>query len=137
MITVMVGGRPILTLVPVRAAYPCKPLSFIYNRAPCDPRGRALQRIETSLPGVCLIRSDVHSDQRGFFLESYHRDKFAKISIRDTFVQDNHSKSAKNTLRGLHYQLSFPQAKLCRVVQGEVLDVDRKSTRLNSSHVSI
>jgi dTDP-4-dehydrorhamnose 3,5-epimerase len=82
-----------------------------------------LQRIETSLPGVCLVRPQVHPDQRGFFFESYHRDKFAQIGIHDNFVQDNHSKSVKNTLRGLHYQLKFPQAKLCRVIQGEVLDV--------------
>lgn len=82
-----------------------------------------MQRIETSLPGVCLLRPQIHSDPRGFFFESYHRDKFAQIGIRDNFVQDNHSKSVKNTLRGLHYQLKFPQTKLCRVIQGEVLDV--------------
>jgi dTDP-4-dehydrorhamnose 3,5-epimerase len=82
-----------------------------------------VQRIETLLPGVCLVRPQVHSDPRGFFLESYHRDKFGEIGIRDNFVQDNHSKSVKNTLRGLHYQLKFPQAKLCRVIQGDVLDV--------------
>ena len=82
-----------------------------------------MQRIETSLPGVCLVRPKVHSDARGFFFESYHRDKFAQMGIHDNFVQDNHSKSVKNTLRGLHYQLKFPQAKLCRVIQGEVFDV--------------
>lgn len=82
-----------------------------------------MQRIETSLPGVCLIQPKVFSDARGFFLESYHREKFARMGIADDFVQDNHSKSAQGTLRGLHYQLKHPQAKLCRVIQGAVLDV--------------
>lgn len=62
-------------------------------------------------------------DARGFFLESYHLQKFTDLGIPDVFVQDNHSRSSKCTLRGLHYQLRRPQAKLCRVVEGEVLDV--------------
>jgi dTDP-4-dehydrorhamnose 3,5-epimerase len=82
-----------------------------------------LQVSETKIPGVCLIRPQVHEDSRGFFFESYHQAKLAEAGIREVFVQDNHSKSCKNTLRGLHYQLKHPQAKLCRVVQGEVLDV--------------
>src|SRR5215813_1080628 len=82
-----------------------------------------MRRIETSLPGVVLIEPKVFSDQRGFFYESYHRAKFAEIGINGEFVQDNHSKSSKGTLRGLHYQLGHPQAKLCRVVSGNVLDV--------------
>jgi dTDP-4-dehydrorhamnose 3,5-epimerase len=77
----------------------------------------------TSLPGVLLIRPEVHGDSRGFFYESFHRDKFAELGILDAFVQDNHSKSCQNTLRGLHYQLEHPQAKLCRAISGEVLDV--------------
>jgi dTDP-4-dehydrorhamnose 3,5-epimerase len=81
-----------------------------------------MRRIETSLPGVLLIEPDMFSDERGFFYESYHKARFAEIGINTEFVQDNHSKSAKGTLRGLHYQLNHPQAKLCRVVQGEVLD---------------
>lgn len=56
-------------------------------------------------------------------METYHRQKFSELGITDIFVQDNHSCSAKGTLRGLHYQLHHPQAKLCRVVEGEVLDV--------------
>jgi dTDP-4-dehydrorhamnose 3,5-epimerase len=72
---------------------------------------------------VILIEPDVHADARGFFFESYHQEKFAALGIRDRFVQDNHSRSVRNTLRGLHYQLHRPQAKLCRVAQGEVLDV--------------
>ena len=82
-----------------------------------------LKRIDTSLPGVCELRPPVFRDARGFFLESYHRQKFAQIGITDSFVQDNHSYSKKGTLRGLHYQLTHPQAKLCRVIEGEALDV--------------
>lgn len=82
-----------------------------------------MKRIETALPGVCLIEPSVFEDDRGFFFESYHEIKFAEIGIKDRFVQDNHSKSKKGTLRGLHYQITHPQAKLCRVIKGEVLDV--------------
>lgn len=82
-----------------------------------------MQVTETKIPGVYLIQPNVHQDPRGFFYESYHQGKFAEHGIRETFVQDNHSRSCKNTLRGLHYQLKHPQAKLCRVVRGEVLDV--------------
>jgi dTDP-4-dehydrorhamnose 3,5-epimerase len=82
-----------------------------------------VQRITTTLPDVFLIEPKVFTDQRGFFLESYHREKYAALGIHDEFVQDNHSQSVRGTLRGLHYQLQHPQAKLCRVVRGEVLDV--------------
>lgn len=79
--------------------------------------------IETSIPGVVIIEPRVFEDPRGFFMETYHREKFAEAGIRCDFVQDNHSRSRRGTLRGLHYQLRQPQAKLCRVVRGEVLDV--------------
>ncbi len=69
------------------------------------------------------IRPRVFQDARGFFMETYHRTKYAELGIADTFVQDNHSRSVKDTLRGLHYQLRHPQAKLCRVVEGEAFDV--------------
>jgi dTDP-4-dehydrorhamnose 3,5-epimerase len=82
-----------------------------------------MRRIETSLPGVFLIEPVVLTDERGVFFESYHQGKFAELGITDHFVQDNHSISKRGTLRGLHYQLNHPQAKLCRVVYGEVLDV--------------
>ena len=82
-----------------------------------------MQRIETSLPGVFELRPVIHRDTRGFFIETYHKAKFADLGIADAFVQDNHSRSIKGTLRGLHYQLRHPQAKLCRVVEGEALDV--------------
>jgi dTDP-4-dehydrorhamnose 3,5-epimerase len=82
-----------------------------------------LQRIETALPGIVELRPKVFRDPRGFFMETYHREKFAALGIHDAFVQDNHSSSSKGTLRGLHYQLQHPQAKLCRVIEGEAYDV--------------
>jgi dTDP-4-dehydrorhamnose 3,5-epimerase len=82
-----------------------------------------MQKVDTSLPGVFELRPKIYGDARGFFMETYHRTKFADLGIRDMFVQDNHSCSAKGTLRGLHYQLRHPQAKLCRVVEGEALDL--------------
>jgi len=82
-----------------------------------------MKRIETTLPGVIVVEPLVIKDERGFFFESYQEMKFAQIGIRDRFVQDNHSKSVRGTLRGLHYQIHRPQAKLCRVIQGAVLDV--------------
>lgn len=78
---------------------------------------------KTALPGVWIIEPDVFRDSRGFFLESYHRAKFSDLGITDEFVQDNHSRSVRGTLRGLHYQLGHAQAKLCRVIEGEALDV--------------
>jgi len=82
-----------------------------------------MKRVETSLPGVYLIEPTVFQDERGFFFESYHEMKFSELGIKDRFVQDNHAKSVKNTLRGLHYQIERPQAKLCGVIEGEVVDV--------------
>jgi dTDP-4-dehydrorhamnose 3,5-epimerase len=82
-----------------------------------------LQRIETSLPGVVELRPRIFRDARGLFLETYNCNAFADLGIRDTFVQDNHSWSNKGVLRGLHYQLRHAQTKLCRVVQGQALDI--------------
>lgn len=82
-----------------------------------------MKKIGTAIEGVVLIEPGVFKDERGFFFESYHQTKFSELGITDHFVQDNHSKSVKGTLRGLHYQIERPQAKLCRVIQGEVLDV--------------
>ena len=82
-----------------------------------------MKRIDTALPGVWLIEPKVWRDERGFFFESYQEMRFAELGIRERFVQDNHAKSVQGTLRGLHYQIARPQAKLCRVVQGAVLDV--------------
>jgi dTDP-4-dehydrorhamnose 3,5-epimerase len=75
------------------------------------------------LEGLILVETDVHRDDRGFFLESYHAAKFAEHGISATFVQDNHSRSGRHTLRGLHAQTRHPQAKLVRVVAGEIWDV--------------
>jgi dTDP-4-dehydrorhamnose 3,5-epimerase len=81
-------------------------------------------RVEpTTLPGVALIEPNVFPDARGFFLEAYHAERYAEAGIRATFVQDNHSRSVRGTVRGLHAQLLRPQAKLVRVLQGEIFDV--------------
>ena len=81
------------------------------------------ERIETNLQGVLIVKPRVFRDERGFFAETYHAAKFRDLGITVDFVQDNHSSSVRGTLRGLHYQLRRPQAKLCRVVRGEVFDV--------------
>ena len=77
----------------------------------------------TAIPGVLLIEPDVHRDDRGFFLETYHRDKYRQGGLDAEFVQDNHSRSVAGTLRGLHAQLKRPQGKLVRAVRGEIFDV--------------
>ena len=77
----------------------------------------------TQHPEVLLLRPKVFGDARGFFFESYNRKTFAGVGIDAEFVQDNHSRSAKGVLRGLHYQIRQPQGKLVRVVAGEVFDV--------------
>jgi dTDP-4-dehydrorhamnose 3,5-epimerase len=82
-----------------------------------------LQKLDTGLPGVWELRPKVFRDARGFFLETYQQASFAALGISDAFVQDNQSLSGRGSLRGLHYQLHRPQAKLCRVIEGEVLDV--------------
>jgi dTDP-4-dehydrorhamnose 3,5-epimerase len=82
-----------------------------------------VERIETTLPGVWILEPRVFTDGRGFFMESYNRRVLASIGIDEQFVQDNHSRSRKGVLRGLHYQLGVPQAKLVRVTRGRVFDV--------------
>lgn len=82
-----------------------------------------MQLIETNLPGVVILEPAVFPDERGFFMESYHREKFQELGIKSTFVQDNQSRSRRGVLRGLHFQLQSPQAKLCSVARGAVLDV--------------
>ena len=77
----------------------------------------------TTLPGVLLLEPSVFADSRGFFLESYSKRTMAEVGIVDEFVQDNHSLSGKNVLRGLHYQLRHAQGKLVRVVSGDIFDV--------------
>src|ERR1700690_1084198 len=77
----------------------------------------------TPLPGVVHIELDVYRDSRGYFLESYHQEKYVQAGMTDPFVQDNVSRSSLGTLRGLHAQLSHPQAKLVQVLSGEIWDV--------------
>ena len=77
----------------------------------------------TAISGVKLIEPTVFGDERGFFLESWNAREFAAADIPDVFVQDNHSRSVRNVLRGLHYQIGQPQGKLVRVISGEVFDV--------------
>jgi len=79
--------------------------------------------IETELPGVVVIEPEVHKDERGFFLETFHGERYRRHGLPEVFVQDNHSRSVRGTLRGLHAQLRRPQGKLVRVVAGEVWDV--------------
>ena len=82
-----------------------------------------LKKIPTSLPGVFILEPRVFGDERGFFFESYNRQTMADVGIIEGFVQDNHSCSSRNVLRGLHYQVKQPQGKLVRVADGEILDV--------------
>lgn len=83
-----------------------------------------MRAIPTAIPGVLVLEPKVFGDARGFFFESYNeRDFRAATGVDAVFVQDNHSRSMKNVLRGLHYQIAAPQAKLVRVVAGEVYDV--------------
>ena len=91
-----------------------------------------MKKIETSLAGVLLLEPCVFGDERGFFLESYNERTFEEMGIAERFVQDNHSFSARNVIRGLHYQIGLPQGKLVRVIAGEILDIAvdlRRSSR--------
>jgi dTDP-4-dehydrorhamnose 3,5-epimerase len=83
----------------------------------------AFRKISTSLPGVVILEPRVFGDERGFFLESYNEKVFAELGIEVRFVQDNHSSSRQNVLRGLHYQIKQAQGKLVRAVEGAILDV--------------
>ena len=86
-------------------------------------KGTCVKVFDTALPGLKLLEPRVFNDDRGFFLESWNARAFAAIGIDASFVQDNHSLSAKGVLRGLHYQIGSPQGKLVRVVAGAVFDV--------------
>ncbi|MGA2403942.1 MAG: dTDP-4-dehydrorhamnose 3,5-epimerase [Syntrophobacteraceae bacterium] len=77
----------------------------------------------TYIPGIIVLEPSVFTDQRGFFFESYNENTLAALGIDVSFVQDNHSMSRRGTLRGIHYQVRNPQAKLVRVVSGEIFDV--------------
>ena len=79
--------------------------------------------IKSEIPDVLIFEPKVFGDDRGFFFESYNKKQLAGLGIKAEFVQDNHSRSEKNVLRGLHYQIQHPQGKLVRVTAGEVFDV--------------
>ena len=95
----------------------------------------------TAIKDLLIIEPKVFGDDRGFFFESYNQRKFTELIGREvTFVQDNHSRSVKNVLRGLHYQIQHPQGKLVRAVQGTVLDIAvdiRKSSPTFGQHVAV
>jgi dTDP-4-dehydrorhamnose 3,5-epimerase len=83
-----------------------------------------MQVAPTAIPDLLIIEPKVFGDDRGFFYESFNQRRFTELTgVTDAFVQDNHSKSARNVLRGLHYQIRQPQGKLVRVIAGEVLDI--------------
>jgi len=82
-----------------------------------------MKLINSSLPGVQIIEPTVFGDDRGYFYESHNERELEKLGLRAHFVQDNHSRSARNVLRGLHYQITQAQGKLVRVTAGEVYDV--------------
>lgn len=79
--------------------------------------------IETKIAGVLIIEPKVFGDSRGFFLETFHADRYTEYGIESNFVQDNYSRSTKGVLRGLHYQKNYPQGKLVSVTSGIVFDV--------------
>lgn len=81
------------------------------------------KKIDTGIEGLYVIEPTVFEDNRGFFMETYNKKDFEEIGLNYEFVQDNHSKSTKGVLRGLHFQKEFPQSKLVRVISGEVYDV--------------
>jgi dTDP-4-dehydrorhamnose 3,5-epimerase len=82
-----------------------------------------MKKLSTALPGLLLLEPRVFGDSRGFFLESYNQRTFTELGITEPFVQDNHSLSEKNVIRGLHYQIRQPQGKLVRAITGEILDI--------------
>ena len=82
-----------------------------------------MQRLPTRLDGLVLLAPTVHGDERGFFMETYREDAWGRHGIPSAFVQDNHSRSRRGTLRGIHFQTHPGQGKLVRVSRGRVLDV--------------
>jgi dTDP-4-dehydrorhamnose 3,5-epimerase len=82
-----------------------------------------MQFLSTSIPDVVIVEPRVFGDHRGFFMETFHRQRFLDAGLDLTFVQDNQSRSAQGVLRGLHYQLHQPQGKLVRVTRGRIFDV--------------
>ena len=99
-----------------------------------------MRAIPTAIPDVLLVESSVFSDERGFFTEVYHAEKFATLGLPTAFAQDNHSRSIRGTIRGLHYQTQRPQGKLVRVTSGRIYDVAvdlRRSSPTFSQYVGV
>ena len=99
-----------------------------------------MQRLQTRLDGLVLLSPKVHGDERGFFVETFRADVASGYGIPVDFVQDNHSRSRRGVLRGLHYQVEHAQGKLVRVVVGEVFDVAvdlRRSSSTFGRHVAV
>jgi dTDP-4-dehydrorhamnose 3,5-epimerase len=84
---------------------------------------RAVERLDTRLEGPVLVRPTVHGDERGFFSETYRRSVFAELGIAEEFVQDNHSRSSRGIVRGMHFQVGHGMAKLVRCGRGTIIDV--------------
>ena len=82
-----------------------------------------MRLVQTGIAGIVVIEPDVHRDGRGFFVETYHAERYREIGIVGPFVQDNHSRSVSGTVRGLHLQVRHAQGKLIRVIEGEIFDV--------------
>ena len=82
-----------------------------------------MEALPTTLPGALVLVPTVHRDERGFFQETYRRDRFATLGLTDAFVQENHSRSSRGVLRGMHLQIGAGIAKLVRCARGEILDV--------------
>src|SRR5207247_8620161 len=106
----------------VRVVVQGESLRAIPVSTPPGTPGRVTVR-RTGLPGLLVIEPRVFSDSRGFFFETYNTARYAQAGLPERFVQDNHSASIRGTVRGLHYQLHRPQAKLLRVIGGEIFDV--------------
>lgn len=96
---------------------------MLVDHGPFGYDWETMEFLPTELPGVIFVEPKVFEDERGFFMESYHKARFAAAGINVEFVQDNHSRSGRGVLRGLHYQLKHPQGKLVRIIRGEALDV--------------
>ena len=101
---------------------------------------RSMKVIKTDIPDVLIFEPRVFEDERGFFMETFRESTFQELGINERFIQDNHSRSTKGVLRGLHYQIKYPQGKLVRVIQGEVFDVAvdlRKGSKTYGKYVSV
>ena len=95
----------------------------MWEVSPLKAANDSMNIIATELPGLLIIEPKVFGDARGFFFESYQRDRYRDAGVDCEFVQDNYSRSCRGTLRGLHYQITTPQGKLVQVTRGEVFDV--------------